>query len=582
MKQDTGTLPASLAASVAVVEALVNAGVAYAIISPGARSVPLAWALARHPDLHCPVIVDERSAGFYALGIARLTGKPVALCCTSGSALANWFPAVMEASQQGIPLILLSADLPTELLGWGAPQMVEQHRLFGSFVRACHALLPPAEGIKLDYYYYQTTKAISEATGFWPGPVHVNFPLRDPLAPGNEQDYAYPAFPALRVYKPELHLPEAAIEQTRQAISGKQGLMVCGGGLSHSALMPIVALARKLQWPVVADPLSQLRFGMQDRDVILSSYDTWIRDKATQPAAVPEVILRFGNPLISKAMEQYLATSRAFVINVSEQGPWLDPDWQSRLILQGKPEQLCHSLLEAPALVPAPATWLMDFVQREQHTQAYLAGRMATDTLYEGSVLKVVLEHAPDNALLFTGNSSSIRAVDTFACGQARKLHIVANRGVNGIDGNVSTCIGMAAVVAAQDDQAANSFGHAVSQVIGLFGDLTFHHDINALALARNLNVTLIVSNNNGAGIFEHFPNTKFSCYEEILAIRPEFDFAELSTGTGCRYFRCTTPAEFEAAFLTAINSRGPKVIEACFSATESADKIRQCWQLED
>jgi 2-succinyl-5-enolpyruvyl-6-hydroxy-3-cyclohexene-1-carboxylate synthase len=316
---DTGTV--NLRWCAALLAGLVEAGVEEIVISPGSRNTPLTLAADLNPDLRCWVQIDERSAAFFALGMAKASRKPVALQCTSGTAAANWFPAVVEASQTGIPLILLTADRPWELQQCGANQTIDQIKLFGSHVQAFHQL-SEADGADkaLRRVRQLAVQVVQESLWLKPGSVHVNVPLREPLLPeetppslplsGEERRGAAHSCPSPD--KGRLggvsFPPPAQLAQIYDAISGKPGLIVCGEG-DYADAFPsaLMALAQTLAAPVFADPLANLRFGEHVSEHLLSRYDAFLRDVTFTGSHTSQWVLRFGTMPVSRALQQYLS-----------------------------------------------------------------------------------------------------------------------------------------------------------------------------------------------------------------------------------------------------------------------------------
>ncbi|MFD2235428.1 2-succinyl-5-enolpyruvyl-6-hydroxy-3-cyclohexene-1-carboxylic-acid synthase, partial [Phaeospirillum tilakii] len=329
----------------ALIDGLARAGATDAVLSPGSRSTPLTLACLRHPGLACRMLLDERAAGFYALGLARATGRPVLLVCTSGSAVANWHPAVAEADAARLPLILLSADRPPELQDCGANQTLDQRTMFGSQVRAVHTL-PPAEP-EAGWLAALAARAVSQSRWPLPGPVQINVPLREPLlAAPDDPPPAAPAVPPL-VALPRLAPDPAALAELARRCAGRRGVIVAGAEPLPAA--PLVALAAALDWPILAEPLSGLRWGGHDRSRVIARAGLILRG-ACPPA---EIVLRFGAFPVVKAVGQWLGRAAEQIV-VSPDSRWPDPARAAALLLHADPALLAEALAAA-APAPAPA-----------------------------------------------------------------------------------------------------------------------------------------------------------------------------------------------------------------------------------
>ncbi|MDE2585498.1 MAG: 2-succinyl-5-enolpyruvyl-6-hydroxy-3-cyclohexene-1-carboxylic-acid synthase, partial [Betaproteobacteria bacterium] len=336
----TGTLNFHWAQS--LIAGFAAAGVSHAVISPGSRSSPLALALLRCPEMRCHVVVDERSAAFFALGLAKATGMPPLVLCTSGSAVANWFPAVMEADRGQVPLLLFSTDRPPELQGWGANQTVDQVKVFGAAVRAAHALGLPDPAVSPDYLYRLAARAVSESRWPRPGPVHLNQPLREPLLPDpGDQAMASPARPRpsapLATPLPCSLPPDDALAHAAARLSGRPGVILCGGGDAQTFgpdfAGAVTALAQALDCPILADPLSNLRFGPHDRSRVLVHGEAFLRSPHFSEAHPPAWVLRFGAPPVSRSLLTWLGKAGQELLLIDAYDAWPDPQHRAGILL---------------------------------------------------------------------------------------------------------------------------------------------------------------------------------------------------------------------------------------------------------
>src|SRR5690349_20842536 len=364
---------ANTALASAFAEELARGGLRLAVISPGSRSTPLAVALWRQPEIEVKVIVDERSAGFFALGAAQASGEPVALLCTSGTALVNYHPAVVEADESGIPLLVLSADRPPELRGIGAGQTIDQIKPFGSSVRwFCEVGTHEADDSGLLHYRSTACRALASARGeARPGPVHLNLPWREPLAPlavegavtatdplALEGRDERPLTAVTRVdLEPSVFLLDEMAGHIGDAISG---VIVAGRQLDPELREPLAHLARVSGFPILADPASQLRCGPHDRSHVVAAYDLLLRDERFARSVVPDLVLRFGEMPTSKPLRAWLAASGATEIVVDPYGGWNEPSNRAAAILRADPTELAAGWAARLEKEPraAPEGWL--------------------------------------------------------------------------------------------------------------------------------------------------------------------------------------------------------------------------------
>jgi 2-succinyl-5-enolpyruvyl-6-hydroxy-3-cyclohexene-1-carboxylate synthase len=553
---------ANLRWAMALVDGLAAAGVGHAVISPGSRSTPLALACLRHPRLRTWIQVDERSAGFFALGLSKADRRPVILICTSGSAPANWFPAVIEANHGLIPLLLLTADRPPELRDCGANQSIDQVKLFGGQVRASHELpLVESTAAALQNLGWLAVRAADQSRWPLPGPVHINVPLREPLVPsGALPEYEVAAMPKTVSY-PAMLPPADEIARWATELSGRPGLIVCGEGEYREGFPAALAqLAGQLACPVLADPLSNLRFGGHDRSRFLSRYDAFLRRTSFAETHRPEWVLRFGAMPVSRQLQNTLAAcTEATHFLVEAHGRWPDPLHQTLRLLRADADAVCAALVAARPL-PAPAAWLEDFAA-EEHRAAGLA--QATAKPIEAEVVESLL-HQFAGGCLFSGNSMAIRDLDNFAAGGEAPLRIVGNRGASGIDGNVSTALGLCAALG--------------KPVVALLGDLAFYHDMNGLMAARGLNITFVVLNNGGGGIFSYLPQSGLEDFERGWLTPTELDFFHAARMYGLDYHHVENAEAFDAALASALAHEGADLIEVQVDREVSVARHRDYW----
>ncbi len=551
----------------ALMDGLAAAGVDKAVISPGSRSTPLALASELHPTIRTWVQVDERCAAFFALGMARITNRPVALISTSGSAPAHWYPAVLEADQSGVPLMLLSADRPPEVQGCGANQTVDQHKLFQTAARGFHTLPTAQQGPDdLAFVHSLASRAVHQSRWPLPGPVHINIPFHEPLLADTPVEPT-PLASAVAVELPRLIPPATQLDRIARAMARQPGVIVCGPGQFAADFAPsLAALAAKLDCPVLADPLSDLRFGGHDRSHILCHYDAFLRNTAFRENHRPQWVLRFGSMPVSKSLLHYLqALPAGKLILVDPFGRWPDPLHRVGEMLRATPEAVCEGLLTRVA-GPAAPVWWEDFSIQEQSLADLNHKLNKGPPWFEAQLVSALLDALPSGSLLFSGNSMPVRELDSFSGQQEKPLQLIANRGASGIDGHISTLLGLTAARA----QSAT--------VAGLIGDLAFYHDMNGLLAARDCNTTLIVINNKGGGIFRYLPQSELESFNRCWLTPTDLDFEHAAALYQLPFHRVSTGLDFQRALDDSLARPGVKLIEAVIDPGHSVERHRTYW----
>src|SRR4051794_16061482 len=446
---------ANTALASAFVEELARSGLRLAVISPGSRSTPLAVALWRQPEIGVSVIVDERSAGFFALGAAQASGEPVTLLCTSGTALANYHPAICEADESGIPLLILSADRPPELRGIGAGQTIDQIKTFGSSVRwFCEVGTHSADDDGLLHYRSVAGRALAAARGeVRPGPVHLNLPWREPLAPVPVEGAVTATDPLAlegRDHRPLTAVTKIDLEPSvflldemaghiGDAISG---VIVAGRQLDPELREPLAHLARASGFPILAEPTSQLRCGPHDRSYVVATYDLLLRDEHFARSVVPDLVLRFGEMPTSKPLRSWLSASGADQIVIDPYGGWNEPTNRAAAVLRADPTELAagwSTRLEKEER-PAPQRWL----DAERAAREALDSALAGDDVSEPALHAALGRAHLNSDLVYTASSMPIRDQEAFLLGSETDALFLCNRGTNGIDGLISSGIGAA------------------------------------------------------------------------------------------------------------------------------------------
>lgn len=506
---------ANTALASAFVEELARGGVRHAVVSPGSRSTPLALALWRQPEIEVTVIVDERSAAFFGLGAAQATGAPVALLCTSGTAAANYHAAICEADESALPLIALTADRPPELRGIGAGQTIDQLKLYGSAVRwFCEVGAHDADDAGLLHMRSVACRALAAARGEpRPGPVHLNLPWREPLAPipvegaVTAQDplalEGREGRPLTAVTAIDLEPSTFLLDEVAGHIGdARAGVIVAGRQLDPELREPLTHLARASGFPILAEPTSQLRCGPHDRSYVVSTYDLLLRHDEFAQDVAPDLVLRFGAMPTSKPLREWLAASGADQIVVDPYGGWNEPTSRAAAILRADPTELAAgwaARLEKEER-EAPQRWL----DAERAAREAIESSLADDGISEPGLHLALGAVHRDGDLVYTASSMSIRDQEAFLPPSDADALYLCNRGANGIDGLISSGIG-----------AAHASGRPTTIVTG---DLGLLHDLGGLAALRDVStpVRIVVIDNDGGGIFHFLPQEGAMAGEEF------------------------------------------------------------------
>ncbi len=532
------------------------AGVAAAFVCPGSRSTPLALAISERHDLPTSVHVDERSAAFHALGFAKASRRPVVLVCTSGTAGANFLPAVAEAHHARVPLVVLTADRPPELRAWGAPQTMEQRGLYAGFTRWSEEAPCPAErDSERAYARALAQRAVAEATGPAPGPVHLNLPFREPLLPASVAEAAAHVEPAVA---PAAQAPPAldSVEVARDLRRAARGVLLFGSDVGDESLAVAAhALAQALDWPVIADPASGLRAGAPMDSSLITGADLFLRNAAVAAALRPDLIVRFGGQPTSRALNEWmLRHTTADVWLVDPANGFRDPQHRAGRAYRASPSQFCALAGSIMGAASAETrAWQSRWKQADSIARATVAEAIAAESRFLTPHLAQALWAAlPDGAVLYAANSMAIREVDAFAGPRSAGLTLLANRGVNGIDGQVSAALGAA--------------GALRRPTVLWCGDLALLHDVSGL-LAGHMHVadlTVVVSNDDGGGIFEYLPAARIvprPVFERMFAVPHGLDLGALARGLGWNASRVDSAASFRDALAKAMRG-GRHVIE--------------------
>ena len=530
----------------ALVDGLAVRGVTDACISPGSRSTALALALGRHPAVRLHVILDERSSSFFAVGLAKATGRPVVVVTTSGTAVANLYPAVVEAAQSGTPLILLSADRPEELRGTGANQTIDQVAIFGRYARwSTDASLPDAG--REDEWESMAGRAWEEAMGPPGGPVHLNLPFREPLVPSEPPADVREPSPRTEAERPAPLMPEGGpVPALAELIEGYEYGVVLAGSLDawlrDAELDAVETLALKVGWPLVAEPTSGLR---RRPPLALGAGQHLLMDAVFAEHHVPEVVLQLGTAPTTRAGQALVA--RAGELAVVSPLP-ADPSRRAKLDLRGDPCAVAAGFDEW--FEPRPESdWLVAWQRADTAAAAAVANTIdALKEPFEGRLARDVAAALPDGARLFIGSSMPVRDLDAYMLPRGG-IRVIGNRGASGIDGSVSTALGIAS---------------AGAPTFALIGDLALLHDAGGLlwSAARGANAVFVVPNNRGGGIFDHLEIASQPEHEELFIAPHDLDLDAIATAAGAHHALVDRPGEVAAAMHAATEAGGVHILE--------------------
>lgn len=547
------------------VDELARSGLEAVCIAPGSRSTALTLAFARHAGIRVYTHLDERSAAFFALGLALSTDKPVAVLCTSGTAAANFYPAIIEAHQSRVPMIVITSDRPHELRHSGANQTIDQVKMYGDFVLwAVDAALPEADPAALTLRNLRSlaNRAYAKANGLRKGAVQINMPFRKPLEPtpvatdrsSAPEDAMSRAEAAPFARFAEVAYPlasEATLKDLTQIMAQHpKGLIVCGPrslpDANPEAMRLLQQISQHSGYPLLTDAASGLRF-----DQGIGAYDSFLMKDLSQVLA-PELVIRIGDVPTSRWLNEYLdKIEPLYRVHIRPDGEWADDSHRVSHFIQADLPDLLRRLLQ---LVPRrhESEWMSQFSALESRTWAAIAQGMQELPLFDGAAVYAVAEAIPDEASLFIGNSLSIRHVDQFARPQGKHIVTLANRGASGIDGNISTALGAAA-------------GRPDQPLVMILGDITLYHDMNGLLALHRLGIpaTIVLLNNDGGGIFRRLPVRDFEPEFTDLFLTPHgLDFSKVASLYGLTYEHIESVEALRSALSTNIAQRGVSLLE--------------------
>ena len=569
----------------ALVDEFYQLGVRHAVFSPGSRSTTMAMLFTEHEGFETYMNIDERSASFMALGIAKVHKEPTVLVCTSGSAVAHYLPAILEAQYSGVPLIVLSADRPHTLLHVGAPQTVDQHKIFGTSVNYFEELAVPQESHYYTYPRQVARKAYMKAMDTKKGPVHINVPLFEPLVPELDSKHFEAGRSPFNVVKPHYssgcnYDNTSRISHVNNTSSSKKDsllgqykniLILAGPQVDVAEAKRILSFATTLQAPILADPLSNVRrcykidaidanheFAINRSndtdvtqkkyfsDVVISTYDAFLADKELWPILKPDCVIQFGQIVVSKRVQQMVASwDNVEYIEVNPTMDSMNPTGKTTMHMQASIDVFTN-LYGVNNDSPA---YLGKWQHLETAGKQQLGTAIEEPSCFEGRTIRELQQHISSNAQVLVANSMSIRDFDYFWFSGESSAVLYGNRGVNGIDGTTSTALGL----------ATNGLPTYL-----VTGDLSFFHDVNGLAVAKthDLNLTIILHNNDGGGIFEYLPQKGTKHFDYLFSTSQGLDYSGAAKLYGCGYTKITSPDELSAVLANVSSETGVHIIE--------------------
>ena len=606
----------------ALVDEFYQLGVRHAVFSPGSRSTTMAMLFMEYEGFETYMNIDERSASFMALGIAKAHKEPTVLVCTSGSAVAHYLPAILEAQYSGVPLIVLSADRPYTLLHTGAPQTVDQQKIFGTAVNYYEELAVPQ---KEHYYTYPrqvARKAYMKAMDTKKGPVHINIPLFEPLVPELDRKHFEAGRSPYKVFKSNYgdvfsyqnrsnntsnvsglsdvsdvsdvsytkNTTDNSANNTNNFNNANNAnnsnnsnnsnlllaqynrvLILAGPQIDVDEVESIHSFAENLQAPILADPLSNVRrchktgaiVANHDvasnlnndtdmiqkkhfSDVVISTYDAFLADKDLWPVLKPDCVIQFGQIVVSKRVQQMVASwDNVEYIEVNPTMDSMNPTGKTTIHMQANIDMFTYLF----AVKNESNAYLNRWQRLDVAGKAQLSTAIEEPSSFEGRTIHELQQHIPDNSQVLVANSMTVRDFDYFWFSGESDAVLYGNRGVNGIDGTVSTALGLAT-------------NHQPTYLVT--GDLSLFHDLNGLAVAKthNLNLTIILHNNDGGGIFEYLPQKGTKHFDYLFSTSQGLDYSGAAKLYGCGYTKISSPDELVSVLAKVSEESGVHIIE--------------------
>ena len=578
---------------------LASLGVKYANISPGSRNTPLTIAFAENDEIESYVHIDERCCGFFALGIAKAVDSPVAIVTTSGTAVSELYPAIIEAYYQRVPLIICTADRPPEHLDCGANQTINQNNIFKNHIRwFTDAGVPEPILKRIKHIKIIARKAYYESLFHSKGPVHINFPFRKPFEPDSFTDEI--SVELIEFAENNFIDRKISFKENENAVEDEKwfreifdllkkyskGIILAGPEAFNPQFRKECGnLSELLGYPVLADGASQLRFGGYNKSNIISGFEALLRSKDFAGNLKPEIIIQFGRTMTSKALDDYLenCSARRFMIN--EFGDWFDPSNRSIASFPSKPYLFCEKMvntLRKTGFKRNDASWLE--MMLDSNGISCRSKKKVIDEIEELSepgIIKELLDVLPNDSQLMISNSMPIRDFDYFAPLLEKNIIIYNNRGASGIDGITSTALGIASA--------------SRKTTVLLTGDLAFYYDLTGLLAAKKylIPLVIVIINNNGGGIFEVLPISKYlsgsnngkkgkDIFTNYFITPHDLDFAPFVKAFGGNYSLIENKVHFKESLCKALEDKKFSVLEIRTNAAESLKLRNKYWEETD
>ncbi len=564
-----------------IIEELVRCGITFFCISPGSRNTPLVIAAAENNAAETITHFDERGAAFCALGYARGCGRPAAVICTSGTAVANYLPAVVEGHESGTPLILLTADRPLEALNCDSYQTTDQRGMFGNFTRYASDLSLGEPTTRPEFLLSCVDRAVAKAADANAGPVHLNCRFREPLAPTSAPRDFSEELEELRDWTSSTE-PYSKVEKLTPGESGaladsligritaaRRGVLIAGVIEDPDVGAAIVQLAQRWRWPLISDICSQTRFCVGGSDEVISFADGYLRFEEIAEALHADLVIQFGRTPISKFVAGYAAQASAGYIVVAPGNRTIDPFHRVTERISDRYHDVLRSLLKLE-ITPSELLPVMQSLEKAS-ANAIEEWFAASDQLLLSSRVAVescgpTIDSNPRS--LYLATSMAIREANSFAGGGSHPIRVTANRGVNGIDGTIASAVGYA--IATKQHTTL------------LIGDLATLHDLNSLALvsATEVPLTIVILNNDGGEIFSYLPVARVEAhFEEFFRTPHHFDFAHAADMFGIKYYQPLNQRDFATIYRHSIKGERPVIIEIKLDRDRSVVQHREYWK---
>lgn len=565
------------------VDELVKLGIQHVCISPGSRNTPLTYSFAINKNIKTYVHIDERVSGFFAIGLARTIMKPVVVVCTSGTATAELYPAIIEAFQQRIPLIICTADRPGKLRFLGANQTINQQNLYKNHIRQYFDLdLPELSFEKLSLLKQITNDAVKISSITDKGPVHINFPFEKPFEPDSITDNVNPKLLVqLEDVETSFTIPMSEVSKRNSQLqeilkflkTKKKVLLIVGPERNDKEFVDqISTLSSLMNYPIFADVASNLRFGLIDKENIIINYDAMLRSREISKIVKPDFILQFGRIITSKSLEDFLGNQNVPRYMINEYGDWFDPANKSIASVKMNPVDFCTEIVRSfknNSDLTHENIWTEKLRLLDKSIDK-LKTKIISNSNFpnESGIIEKLLSIIPNGSNIMVGNSMPIRDFDYFAGKYEKDITVFNNRGASGIDGIISTAFGIAS--------------ESRKPTFLVIGDLSFYYDLNSLIIAKQLKIPLVIIliNNSGGGIFEVLPIAKYSeVFANYFKVAHQLNFKKLVKGFDGFYKKVNSWDDFRLTVLKSIKRESLSVIEVETDAKQSLALRKKFWE---